>query len=188
MPPPVARARRRPDGTIQANAVAPVLGALPGAGLLPGTGPSLALAIPKRPEVLCALARPRRPCALCPAMPWALGPSTMFVHMMGTIQFLVAVGLRSLFSCWWLAGSGLGSQQPPSGPATWPSPLSGLLLVASCLLQGTHTTVASHSQALSGSCPHSVRSWSQVSAQGTCGQAPQSTSLSSWLFSDHFYV
>lgn len=123
-----------------------------------------------------------------PAVPWALGPSTMLVHMMGTIQFLVAVGLRSLFSCWWLAGSGLGSQWPPSGPATWPSPLSGLLLVASCLLQGTHTTVASHSQAFSGPCPHSVWSWSQVSAQGTCGQAPQSTSLACWLFSDHFYV
>ena len=38
----------------------------PGAGLLPGTGPSLALAIPERPEAPCVLAQPRRPRGLCP--------------------------------------------------------------------------------------------------------------------------
>lgn len=34
-------------------------------------------------------------CALCPAVPWGSASSTMLIYTVGTVQFLVAVGLRS---------------------------------------------------------------------------------------------
>ena len=46
-------------------------------------------------------------------------------------QFLVAVGLRFLLSCWWTAGA---SKRLPTVPDTWPLP--GLSEPGSSLLQG----------------------------------------------------
>lgn len=97
------------DGTVLANAAAPVLRAL-----LRRRRRALASFLARAPHSPWpSLSAPRRPVhwldpaspvastwalpshALCPALPWGLASSSVLVHTVGTVQFLVAVGLRS---------------------------------------------------------------------------------------------